>query len=151
MDRRSLYDLLGEVYDLKEAREEQTLVSRAALPREVELLELLNFEWVVEITGVSFSTRHTPDRSLSHGVRREVVRVPCLATAPTHAVEAVEITVAHSTQPAAAFCTARRFRDNPRSRVPAVPRRGPKCRAPAAALLRGVRGRRVRRRPRPPR
>src|ERR1700691_5681840 len=44
-DKRSLYDLLDEVYGLKEAREEQTLVSRPALPREHELLELMSSEW----------------------------------------------------------------------------------------------------------
>jgi len=44
-DKRSLYDLLDEVYGLKEAREEQTLVSRPALTREHELLDLMSFEW----------------------------------------------------------------------------------------------------------
>jgi DNA-binding GntR family transcriptional regulator len=89
-DRRSLYDLLDEVYDLQEAREEQPLVSRPAQPREVELLELLNFEWVVEITGVSLSTRHTPiDRFRMVFVAKSFAFR--LATAPSHAVEAVEI------------------------------------------------------------
>ena len=57
-DRHSLYDLLDAEYGLKEAREEQTLVSRPALTREHELLDLMSFEWVVEVSGVSFSTRH---------------------------------------------------------------------------------------------
>jgi DNA-binding GntR family transcriptional regulator len=90
-DERSLYDLLDEVYGLKESREEQTLVCRPAKPREEELLDLLNFEWVVEISGVSYSTRHAPIDSFrmifvgkSFAFR--------LATAPPHAVEAVELT-----------------------------------------------------------
>ena len=58
-DKRSLYDLLDEVYGLKEAREEQMLVSRPALAREHDLLELMNFEWVVEVSGVSYSLRGT--------------------------------------------------------------------------------------------
>jgi DNA-binding GntR family transcriptional regulator len=100
-DRRSLYELLDDVYDLKEAREEQMLVSRPALPREVELLELLNFEWVVEIVGVSLSTRHTPiDRFRMVFVAKSFAFR--LATAPTHAVEAVEITAPQPSQPVAA-------------------------------------------------
>ena len=100
-DRRSLYDLLDEVYDLKEAREEQTLVSRPAQPREVQLLELLNFEWVVEITGVSLSTRHTPiDRFRMVFVAKSFAFR--LATAPSHAVEAVEITRPQLRHPVAA-------------------------------------------------
>jgi DNA-binding GntR family transcriptional regulator len=54
----SLYDLLDEVYGLKESREEQTLMSRPASTREHELLDLMSFEWVVEVSGISFSTRH---------------------------------------------------------------------------------------------
>lgn len=90
-DPRSLYDLLEQVYDLKESREEQTLVSRPAQPREVELLELLKFEWVVEITGVSYSTRHAP---IDHFRMVFVAKSFAfrLATAPSNAVEAVEIT-----------------------------------------------------------
>ncbi len=59
-DTSSLYDLLDEVYGLKEAREEQLLVSRPALSREHALFELMNFEWVVEVSGVSYSSRHQP-------------------------------------------------------------------------------------------
>lgn len=59
-NKRSLYDLLAEVYGLKEAREEQTLIGRPALTREHELLDLRSFEWVVEVSGVSFSARHQP-------------------------------------------------------------------------------------------
>jgi DNA-binding GntR family transcriptional regulator len=57
-DNPSLYQLLEEAYGLKETREEQTLLSRPALQREHELLNLMSFEWVVEVSGVSFSTRH---------------------------------------------------------------------------------------------
>ena len=93
-DPRSLYDLLEEVYALKEAREEQMLVSRPARPREEELLDLLNFEWVVEITGVSFSTRQTPiDRFRMIFVAKSFAFR--LATAPSFAVEAVEVTAGH--------------------------------------------------------
>jgi GntR family transcriptional regulator len=89
-DPRSLYDLLDEVYGLKEAREEQTLVSRPARPREDELLDLLNFEWVVEITGISYSTRHAPlDRFRMVFVAKSFAFR--LSTALANAVEAVEL------------------------------------------------------------
>src|SRR5580692_3039792 len=87
-DKRSLYDLLDEVYDLKEAREEQTLVCRPAQPGEQELLELLRFEWVVEVSGISYSTRHAPiDAFRMMFVAKSFAFR--LATAPTFAVEAV--------------------------------------------------------------
>jgi GntR family transcriptional regulator len=89
-DKRSLYDLLEEVYGLKEAREEQTLVSRPALAREHELLDLMSFEWVVEVSGVSFSARHQPIDAF-----RMVFVAKSFAfrleTAPTFFVEAVEV------------------------------------------------------------
>jgi len=89
-DPRSLYDLLDEVYSLKEAREEQTLVSRPAQARERELLGMLGFEWVVEITGVSYTTRNTPiDRFRMTFVAKSFAFR--LATVPANAVEAVEI------------------------------------------------------------
>ena len=89
-DPRSLYDLLEQVYSLQEAREEQVLVSRPAQPREEELLELLNFEWVVEITGLSYSTRQAPiDRFRMIFVAKAFAFR--LATAPAFAVEAVEL------------------------------------------------------------
>ena len=89
-DRRSLYDLLDEVYGLKEAREEQTLLCRPAQPREQELLELLRFEWVVELSGISYSTRHTPiDAFRMMFVAKSFAFR--LATAPEFAVEAVEL------------------------------------------------------------
>lgn len=86
----SLYDLLEDAYGLKEAREEQVLVSRPAKPREEKLLELLNFEWVVEITGTSYSTRQTPiDRfRMIFAAKSFAFR---LATATSTAVEAVEL------------------------------------------------------------
>ncbi len=89
-DPRSLYDLLDEVYKLKEAREEQMLVSRPAREREQELLDLMNFEWVVEITGTSFSTRQAPiDRFRMIFVAKSFAFR--LATAPSSAVEAIEL------------------------------------------------------------
>jgi GntR family transcriptional regulator, N-acetylglucosamine utilization regulator len=90
-DKRSLYDLLEEVYGLKEAREEQTLLSRPAQQREQELLELLPFEWVVEIAGISYSTRHAPIDSFRMVFVAKSFAFR-LATAPEFAVEAVEIT-----------------------------------------------------------
>ena len=92
-DSRSLYDLLDEVYGLKEAREEQVLVSRPARGREEELLDLLNFEWVVEITGVSYSTRQVPiDRFRMIFVAKAFAFR--MATAQSGAVEAVELSPA---------------------------------------------------------
>jgi DNA-binding GntR family transcriptional regulator len=93
-DKRSLYDLLEEVYGLKEAREEQMLVSRPALAREHELLELPSVEWVVEVSGVSFSARHQPIDAF-----RMVFVAKSFAfrleTTPTFFVEAVEVTESH--------------------------------------------------------
>ena len=92
-DPRSLYDLLDEVYGLKEAREEQLLLSRPARPREEELLELLQFEWVVEVTGISYSTQQPPIDSfrMIFVAKSFAFR---LATAPAFAVEAVELNAA---------------------------------------------------------
>jgi DNA-binding GntR family transcriptional regulator len=89
-DGRSLYDLLEQVYGLKEAREEQTLVCRPAQTREQELLELLRFEWVVEVSGISYSTRHAPIDAF-HMVFVAKSFAFRLATAPEFAVEAVEL------------------------------------------------------------
>lgn len=90
-DKRSLYDLLDKVYGLKEIREEQTLVSRPALAREHELLDLMSFEWVVEISGVSFSARHQAIDAfrMVFAAKSFAFR---LETAPTFFVEAVEVT-----------------------------------------------------------
>jgi GntR family transcriptional regulator, N-acetylglucosamine utilization regulator len=89
-DPRSLYDLLDEVYGLKEAREEQLLLSRPAQKREEELLELLHFEWVVEVAGISYSARHTPIDSfrMIFVAKSFAFR---MATAPAFAVEAIEL------------------------------------------------------------
>jgi DNA-binding GntR family transcriptional regulator len=89
-DKRSLYDLLDEVYGLKEAREEQTLVSRPALAREHELLDLLSFEWVVEISGVSFSARHQAIDAFRMVFVAKSFTFR-LETAPAFFVEAVEV------------------------------------------------------------
>ncbi len=89
-DKRSLYDLLDDVYGLKEAREEQVLVSRPALPREHALLELMNFEWVVEVSGVSLSSRHQPiDAFRMIFVAKSFAFR--LETAPSFVVQAVEL------------------------------------------------------------
>jgi GntR family transcriptional regulator len=88
--KRSLYDMLDEVYGLKEAREEQTLVSRPALEREHELLELMSFEWVVEVSGVSFSARHQPIDAFTMVFVAKAFAFR-LETAPSFFVEAVEV------------------------------------------------------------
>lgn len=89
-DARSLYDLLEQVYALKESREEQLLVARPAQRREEQLLKLRNLEWVVEITGISYSTRQAPiDRFRMIFVAQAFAFR--LATAPAFAVEAVEL------------------------------------------------------------
>jgi GntR family transcriptional regulator len=89
-DTRSLYDLLDEAYGLKEAREEQVLVSRPALAREHALLELMNFEWVVEVSGVSYSSRHQPiDAFRMIFVAKSFAFR--LETAPSFFVKAVEL------------------------------------------------------------
>jgi DNA-binding GntR family transcriptional regulator len=89
-DKRSLYDLLDEVYGLKESREEQTLLCRPAQPPEQELLDLLRFEWVVVVSGISYSTRQAPiDRFRMMFVAKSFAFR--LATAPAFAVEAVEL------------------------------------------------------------
>jgi GntR family transcriptional regulator len=89
-DKRSLYDLLDEVFGLKEAREEQTLVSRPALAREHTLLDLMSFEWVVEVSGVSFSARHQPIDAFTMVFVARAFEFR-LETAPTFFVEAVEV------------------------------------------------------------
>ncbi len=88
--KRSLYGLLDEVYGLKEAREEQTLLSRPALPREIELLQLMSFEWVVEIAGMSFSSRHQPLDAFTMVFVAKAFAFR-LETAPSFFVEAVEL------------------------------------------------------------
>jgi DNA-binding GntR family transcriptional regulator len=89
-DKRSLYDLLDEVFGLKEAREEQTLVSRPALAREHKLLDLMSFEWVVEVSGVSFSARHQPIDAFTMVFVAKTFEFR-LETAPSFFVEAVEV------------------------------------------------------------
>jgi DNA-binding GntR family transcriptional regulator len=88
--KQSLYDLLDTVFGLKEAREEQTLVSRPALAREHELLELMSFEWVVEVSGVSYSVRHQPIDAFKMVFVAKAFAFR-LETAPTFFVEAVEV------------------------------------------------------------
>jgi GntR family transcriptional regulator len=90
-DKRSLYDLLDEVFGLKETREEQTLVSRPALAREHELLDLMSFEWVVEVSGISFSARHQPIDAFKMVFVAKAFAFR-LETAPSFFVEAVEVT-----------------------------------------------------------
>ena len=89
--KRSLYDVLDEEFGLKEAREEQTLVSRPALEREQELLDMMSFEWVVEVSGVSYSARHQPIDAFKMVFVAKAFAFR-LETAPKFFVEAVEIT-----------------------------------------------------------
>ncbi len=90
-DKPSLYDLLDETYGLKEFREEQTLMSRPASMHEHDLLDLMNFEWVVEVSGVSFSTQHQAIDAfrMVFGAKAFTFR---LETAPSFFVQAVEVT-----------------------------------------------------------
>jgi GntR family transcriptional regulator len=90
-DKPSLYDLLDEVYGLREAREEQTLMSRPASTREHELLDLMSFEWVVEVSGVSFSTRHQAIDAFRMVFVAKAFTFR-LETAPSFFVQAVEVT-----------------------------------------------------------
>lgn len=87
---RSLYELLESVYGLKEAREEQLLKARAADAREEQVLRLLNFEWVVEVSGVSLTAQRKPIDCfrLVFPARAFAFR---LAAAPAFAVEAIEL------------------------------------------------------------
>jgi len=89
-DARSLYELLETVYGLKESREEQLMVSRAARPHEEQLLGLRHFDWVVEVAGVSYSVRQEPidNFRMIFVAKSFAFRV---ATAPAFAVQAVEL------------------------------------------------------------
>lgn len=89
-DKRSLYDLLDTVYGLQEAREEQLLVARPALDHERALLDLMSFEWVVEISGVSFSSRHQPIDAFRMVFVAKAFAFR-LETAPSFVVKAVEL------------------------------------------------------------
>jgi len=66
------------------------LLSRPAQAHEAELLELLNFDWIVEVDGISYSMRQTP---IDHFRMVFVAKAFAfrLATAPAFAVEAVEL------------------------------------------------------------
>ena len=87
----SLYDLLDVRYGLKEAREDQTLVPRAPLANEQVLLELSHFDWVVDVSGISFSTRQMPiDRFRMVFVAKAFAFR--FSSAPQHVFEAVELT-----------------------------------------------------------
>ncbi len=90
-DKPSLYDMLDEAYGLKEAREEQTLMSRPASTREHELLDLMSFEWVVEVSGVSFTTRHQAIDAFRMVFVAKAFTFR-LETAPSFFVQAVEVT-----------------------------------------------------------
>ncbi len=58
--QRPLYASLEEVYGLREVREEQSLVCRRAKRADVELLHIPKSDWVVEISGMSFSASNIP-------------------------------------------------------------------------------------------
>jgi DNA-binding GntR family transcriptional regulator len=87
---RSLYGLLESAYGLRELREEQTLLARPAHPRERELLALLDFEWVVEVAGLSYAARQQRIDSFRMVFVAKSFAFR-LATAPAFAVEAVEL------------------------------------------------------------
>jgi len=87
---QSLYALLDSRYGLREAREEQMLVSRRATSAEARLLVLPRQDWVVEVSGISFSARQVPIDSF-----RMVFDAKAFAfrmeTAPTSVMAAVEL------------------------------------------------------------
>jgi DNA-binding GntR family transcriptional regulator len=58
--QRSLYDTLDTVYGLREVREDQSLICRRANTIDRKRLDLSKGDWVVEISGVSYSMRHVP-------------------------------------------------------------------------------------------
>lgn len=89
-NKRSLYDLLADVYGLKETREEQLLVSRPALTAERRLLGLARSEWVVEVSGISFSARHQPIDAFRMVFLAKLFAFR-LETAPSFVVQAVEL------------------------------------------------------------
>ena len=88
--RQSLYGLLATKYGLREAREEQTLVCRRAGGSEVKLLDLLRKDWVVEVSGVSFSPRQVPidNFRMVFDAKGFAFR---METAPTAMIEAIEL------------------------------------------------------------
>ena len=88
--RQSLYGLLGDKYGLREAREEQALVSRRPTAAEAKLLQLPRQDWVVEVSGVSYSQRQVPiDRfRMVFDAKGFAFR---LESAPTSMLSAVEL------------------------------------------------------------
>ena len=65
-------------------------MSRPALAREHKLLDLMSFEWVVEVSGVSFSARHQPIDAFTMVFVAKAFEFR-LETAPSFFVEAVEV------------------------------------------------------------
>jgi len=89
-NRRSLYDLLENIYGLKETREEQMLLCRPAQAHEQSLLGLMHFEWVVEVTGLSFAIRNQPIDAFRMVFVAKAFAFR-MASAPAFAVAAVEL------------------------------------------------------------
>jgi GntR family transcriptional regulator len=87
---RSLYGTLDAEYGLREVREEQSLVCRRANAADIKLLELARQDWVVEISGISYTTRHVPIDSfrMVFDARGFAFR---METAPTASMAAVEL------------------------------------------------------------
>jgi GntR family transcriptional regulator len=85
----SLYEVLETKFGLREGREEQLLLTRAATETERDLLGLLRNEWVVEITGTSFSTRQIPIDRFRMVFAGQAFTFR-LSSAPLNALEAVE-------------------------------------------------------------
>ncbi len=86
----SLYATLESEFGLREAREEQTLVCRPADTVDVKLLALRKADWVVEIHGVSYTTRHVPIDCFRMVFDAKGFSFR-LETAPTSVMEAVAI------------------------------------------------------------
>ena len=58
--QRSLYETLDTVYGLREVREDQSLICRPSDMVDRKHLELSKGDWVVEISGISYSMRNVP-------------------------------------------------------------------------------------------
>jgi len=88
--QRSLYATLEAVYGLREVREEQSLVCRRSNSLDRKLLGLPKSDWVVQISGISFSARHVPIDSfrIVFDAKGFAFR---LSTAPASTMAAVEL------------------------------------------------------------
>lgn len=88
--QRSLYETLDVVYGLREVREDQSLICRRADTVDRRHLGLSKADWVVEISGISYSMRHVPIDCFRMVFDAKGFAFK-LSTAPTSAMTAVEL------------------------------------------------------------